>query len=633
MSSIPSGSDASHPTRILGAGWDAGCANPPELWGTGRPNYIVNMIGSSNVEIACLEITDHSSCIEDHLNATGGSPYTCQRDNPPYGDWAATGLYAEDSANVYLKDLNIHGLAHTGIQAGRLTDWTVENVRLAGNGLAGWDGDLVGDGSNSENHGTFIFRHWLVEWNGCGETYPDQQHVGCWGQEAGGYGDGAGFGGTTSGHYIIEDSAFLNNTSDGLDMLYVRLPGSFIEIRRTISAGNDGNQIKTTGNVSIENSILVSNCGFFHGRPYWNNDDDCRAGGDALVFALNPGGQANVINTTVTGEGGCLAIAGCALDKTCNGSEKVLMRNVIFQGQKVFFNPGEDTCFAWYDDESSPPMPANPFVVDYSLISGARFGNVDPCPGAHNLCNVLSDLMNIGIDTFDAHLLPGSPAINAGTTSGAPLNDFDGRLRDSQPDIGAYEYESGYGSTFADVPTNYWAYSWITRLYTAGITSGCGTNPLIYCPEDSVTRAQMAIFLERGMRGSTYTPPAGTGAVFVDVSLSTWGVNWIEKLYSDGITGGCLTSPLSYCPANPVTRAQMAKFLLLAKHGAAYNPPPATGIFADVPTSYWAAGWIEQLYTEGITGGCSLSPLSYCPENSVTRAQMAKFLVLTFNLP
>jgi hypothetical protein len=42
---------------------------------------------------------------------------------------------------VLLRDLDIHGLANTGIQAGRLTDWTVENVRLAGNGLAGWNGD------------------------------------------------------------------------------------------------------------------------------------------------------------------------------------------------------------------------------------------------------------------------------------------------------------------------------------------------------------------------------------------------------------------------------------------------------------------------------------------------------------
>jgi hypothetical protein len=439
MSPIPSGPDAAHPTRILGWGWDTGCASPPELWGSGRPWYLLNLSASSNLEIACLEITDHSSCIEDHLFPTGGSQYTCQRDAPPYGDWAVTGLYAADSTNVHLKDLNIHGLANTGIQAGRLTDWTLENVRLAGNGLAGWNGDLVGDGSNSENHGTFTFRHWTVEWNGCGETYPDRQHPGCWGQESGGYGDGAGFGGTTGGHYIIEDSVFQYNTSDGLDMLYVRRAGSMIEIRRTISANNDGNQVKTSGEVSIENSLLVSNCGYFHGMPSWNNADDCRARGDALVFALNPGGQARVVNSTITGAGNCLVIAECALDQACTGAEKVLMRNVLFQGQQVFWSPDEQVCFAWYDDESSPPMPADPFDVAWSLISGVRFGNVTPCPGAHNLCEVLSGLVNRAIDAFDAHLLPGSPAINAGNTGQAPTVDLDGRPRDARPDIGAYE--------------------------------------------------------------------------------------------------------------------------------------------------------------------------------------------------
>ena len=134
--------------------------NRPSCGGRGVPWYIVNLTDASNVQIACLEITDHSNCIEDHLFPTGGSKYTCHRDEPPYGDWAAIGLYAEDSSNVLLKDLDIHGLANTGIQAGRLTDWTVENVRLVGNGLAGWNGDLVGDGTESENHGTLTFRHW-----------------------------------------------------------------------------------------------------------------------------------------------------------------------------------------------------------------------------------------------------------------------------------------------------------------------------------------------------------------------------------------------------------------------------------------------------------------------------------------
>jgi len=138
---------------------------------------------------------------------------------------------------------------------------------------------------------------------------------------------------------------------------------------------------------------------------------------------------------------------------------------------------------------------------------------------------------------------------------------------------------------------------------------------------------------QRGMNTATYTPPPATGTVFVDIPLSYWDADWIEKLFADHITGGCGVSPLTYCPDSPTTRAEMAVFLLRAKYGAAYNPPAAAGIFADVSTTYWDASWIEQLYAEGITGGCSLSPLSYCPEKSVTRAEMAVFLVRTFNLP
>lgn len=185
--------------------------------------------------------------------------------------------------------------------------------------------------------------------------------------------------------------------------------------------------------------------------------------------------------------------------------------------------------------------------------------------------------------------------------------------------------------TFVDVPFSYWAWSWIERLYAVGITAGCGNGS--YCPEYSVTRAQMAIFLERGINGSTFIPPTGTGTVFADVPLTYWAVDWVEKLYADGITGGCGISPQVYCPDDSVTRAQMAIFLLRSKYGPAYTPPPATGIFEDVPTTYWAANWIEQLYTEGVTGGCGTSPLTFCPDSAVTRAQMAVFLVRTFNLP
>jgi hypothetical protein len=110
-----------------------------------------------------------------------------------------------------------------------------------------------------------------------------------------------------------------------------------------------------------------------------------------------------------------------------------------------------------------------------------------------------------------------------------------------------------------------------------------------------------------------------------------WAAAWIKQLAADGITGGCGTG--IYCPESPVTRAQMAVFLLRSEHGASYNPPgvgSSTG-FSDVPPAYWAAAWIKQLVAEGITSGCGAG--TYCPESPVTRAQMAVFLVRTFNLP
>jgi Tol biopolymer transport system component len=183
---------------------------------------------------------------------------------------------------------------------------------------------------------------------------------------------------------------------------------------------------------------------------------------------------------------------------------------------------------------------------------------------------------------------------------------------------------------FGDVPPGYWAWSFIETLYRTGITAGCGNGN--YCPESTVTRDQMAVFLLRGIHGSTYNPPAvGEGTGFVDVPTDHWAAAWIKQLAAEGITGGCGGG--NYCPGAPVTRDQMAVFLLKAKHGKTYSPPSvgdSTG-FTDVPPDHWAAAWIKQLAVEGITGGCGVA--NYCPGNPVNRAEMAVFLVRTFNLP
>lgn len=205
-------------------------------------------------------------------------------------------------------------------------------------------------------------------------------------------------------------------------------------------------------------------------------------------------------------------------------------------------------------------------------------------------------------------------------------------IRISQPGDAVIDMDYmavNFSPSFADVPGTHWAWQFIESMYKAGITVGCGTTPLSYCPEENITRAQMAILLERGLRGSAYIPPAATGTVFNDIPSSHWAAAWIEKLDADGITKGCGNG--NFCPDAIVTRTEMAVFLLRASHGSNYNPPPANGYFSDVPTTYWAADWIEQLFNEGITTGCT--PSTYCPGSQVTRAQMAVFLVRTFEIP
>jgi len=120
-----------------------------------------------------------------------------------------------------------------------------------------------------------------------------------------------------------------------------------------------------------------------------------------------------------------------------------------------------------------------------------------------------------------------------------------------------------------------------------------------------------------------------TTITFNDVPSSYWAWPYIESLYKAGITGGCGNS--NYCPDSNVTRAEMAVFILRAEHGGTYTPPAVgadTG-FGDVPTTHWAAAWIKQLATEGITGGCGGG--NYCPDSNVTRAQMAVFILRGVN--
>jgi len=119
---------------------------------------------------------------------------------------------------------------------------------------------------------------------------------------------------------------------------------------------------------------------------------------------------------------------------------------------------------------------------------------------------------------------------------------------------------------------------------------------------------------------------------FVDVPADYWAYAFVEAVYAAGVTGGCSANPPLFCPANAVTRGQMAIFLLRSKEGSAYTPPPcSTPRFTDVPCSNPFAPWINELAARQVTGGCGGS--NYCPNSLVTRDQMAIFLLRTLEGP
>jgi len=164
-------------------------------------------------------------------------------------------------------------------------------------------------------------------------------------------------------------------------------------------------------------------------------------------------------------------------------------------------------------------------------------------------------------------------------------------------------------------------------VFHNGVTGGCGSGA--YCPQESVTRAEMAVFLLKSSLGAGYVPPPATGT-FDDVPPDDPFAPWIEDLFHRGITAGCGGN--LYCPDDPVTRATMSVLLLKTLLGPAYVPPPAMGIFDDVPADGPFAPWIEDLFARGITAGCSTEPPLYCPDDPNKRQEMAVFLVQTFSL-
>ena len=185
-------------------------------------------------------------------------------------------------------------------------------------------------------------------------------------------------------------------------------------------------------------------------------------------------------------------------------------------------------------------------------------------------------------------------------------------LRDA---LGLYSpsFSISVAPRFADVLVSHPFAGEILGLSELGITTGCTED--LFCPGDEVTRGEMAAFLlrARGLESETGADP------FVDDDGSYFE-DQIETLYHHGITTGC--TPTKFCPADPVTREEMAAFITRAF--GLVIPDGVTDPFVDDDGSYFE-DQIETLHHHGITTGCT--PTRFCPTDLVTREQMAAFII------
>jgi hypothetical protein len=173
-------------------------------------------------------------------------------------------------------------------------------------------------------------------------------------------------------------------------------------------------------------------------------------------------------------------------------------------------------------------------------------------------------------------------------------------------DAGSAQYEVAAGVTFTDTCTNGFRTE-ITWLSALGITSGCAAG--LFCPDDALTRAQMATFLATALK-----LPASPVDYFDDDGGSIHEAS-INRLAHAGIASGCATR--LFCPGASVTRAQTATFF-----ANGFGLSGGSNAFSDDNGSVHEAN-INALAASGITSGCAAG--LFCPNDPISRDQMAAF--------
>ncbi len=483
------------PTIIRGENF-ANCTTLPktQLFGGFSLTAVFDLRNTSYVQLACLEITDHSECSSMGAHI----PVACN--TPATYDFGKNGILTnQNTHDIGLTDLNVHGFKDNGIIGALGGLITATRVRVAFNGQAGWNFD---DGVQTKSvNGQVNWSYVTIEGNGCIEEYPVVHQFPaayCYDDENGGYGDGVGTP-DTQVNFRIDHALIRYNTQDGLDLLHTT--GSNITMVDSTFYGNMGNQWKMgpMASVTARDNMTVTNCRrmseTIEDAPSgWNAGlgDFCRANAGTVMVQRGDkvgGGTYLFQNNTWVG------YAGDAMFESGNCTDSFMYAptsdcntpNIVFQNNLMvgYSNPN------YYEGQLPPTGTDKDNIKRFKTLNHNVYYNMrtQPADGVYTnpfLADMPAFTNETSLDGVDGHLtLLSANAIGMGVVIPGLSKDRDGVNWAAPPSIGAYEFVpagsttssgSGSGSSSGTGSSSGNGNSGSGGSGSSGTSSGGGSN-------------------------------------------------------------------------------------------------------------------------------------------------------------
>ena len=136
----------------------------------------------------------------------------------------------------------------------------------------------------------------------------------------------------------------------------------------------------------------------------------------------------------------------------------------------------------------------------------------------------------------------------------------------------AFDLGPGDGVPYVDVPADGPIGEAVAALHSEGVTVGCASDPVRYCPDRATTRAEMAVFLAKALQ----LEPADS-AGFLDVSPDAYYAGSVDAIYGASITVGCDLDQPRYCPERPTSHREAAVMLHRWLQRSSTTPDTNTG--------------------------------------------------------